>query len=266
MQRYHDPESRQIVYCRGTATSTFWDEHWKKTDLPMTHAAPRNRMVQTVTRRYLKPKATILEGGCGPAMSVAVLGNAGYRAVGLDFAVDTLRDVHAVAPQLRLTAGNVFRLPFPNASFDGYWSIGVIEHFHDGYSGIIAEAARIIRPGGYLFLTFPWMSPLRRMKAKRGLYPVLPGSFNPCRDGFYQFALNGEAVSGTLQDKGFHILKRRGIDALKGLKDECGSSKLLSNLYASQGIVARGVRLMLNGSLGNLAGHALLVVAQRMLC
>lgn len=263
MQRYLDVESRQIVYCRNVATSTFWDGHWKETDLPKTHAAPRNRLVHSVTRRYLKPGATILEGGCGPATTVAVLDRAGHHAVGLDFAVGTLRDVHAVAPQLRLAAGDVFRLPFADKAFDGYWSLGVIEHFHGGYAGILAEAARILRPGGFLFLTFPWMSPLRRKKADRGCYPPLPVDFEPLRDGFYQFALNAETVSEALLHTGFSIVSRRGIDALKGIKDECSPNGVLSGLYNSPGLLPKGLRLALNTTLGNLVGHALLMVARR---
>ncbi|HEU6438740.1 MAG TPA: class I SAM-dependent methyltransferase [Nitratidesulfovibrio sp.] len=263
MQRYLDAETRQLVYCKNMATSAFWDGHWKETDLRMAHDSPRNRVVQTITRRYLVPGSTVLEGGCGPATTVAILDKAGHRAVGLDFAVDTLREVHAVAPQLRLAAGNVFHLPFPDASFDGYWSIGVIEHFHAGYVDIVKEAARVIRPGGYLFLTFPWMSPLRKMKAKRALYPSLPESFDPIRDQFYQFALSGEAVCDIIESMGFLVCLRKGIDALKGIKDECGNSRRLSSLYAAKGMSARIMRLALNNTLGNLAGHSLLVVAQR---
>jgi ubiquinone/menaquinone biosynthesis C-methylase UbiE len=45
------------------------------------------------------------------------------------------------------------RLPFPDASFDIYLSVSVIEHTHFKKEAI-EEAARVIKPGGLLILTF----------------------------------------------------------------------------------------------------------------
>jgi len=42
-------------------------------------------------------------------------------------------------------------LKFPNNFFDGYWTLGVIEHFWEGYNQIIEEAKRVIKPGDIYF-------------------------------------------------------------------------------------------------------------------
>ena len=79
-------------------------------------------------------------------------------------------------------------LPFEDNSFDGIWSLGIIEHFLDGYDAIAREMQRVLREGGYLFLTFPAMTKIRDWKALRGEYtPWEAVDQEP--EGFYQFSL-----------------------------------------------------------------------------
>jgi SAM-dependent methyltransferase len=47
------------------------------------------------------------------------------------------------------------RLSFGDDSFDLVCSISVIEHIHGNYLTAVREMARVTRPGGYLYLTFP---------------------------------------------------------------------------------------------------------------
>ena len=44
-----------------------------------------------------------------------------------------------------------------------------IEHFIDGYDAILSEMYRVIKEGGYLFLTVPSMSIIRKVKAALGM-------------------------------------------------------------------------------------------------
>ena len=53
----------------------------------------------------------------------------GFEAIGLDFAPQTINYLQEVAPELDIRLGDARSLPFENESFDGYWSLGVIEHF-----------------------------------------------------------------------------------------------------------------------------------------
>lgn len=46
-------------------------------------------------------------------------------------------------------------LSFGDDSFDLVYSISVIEHIHGNYLKAVREMARVTRPGGYLYLTFP---------------------------------------------------------------------------------------------------------------
>ena len=103
-----------------------------------------------ITARYLPPGSRVLEGGCGRANKVKALADAGFAAVGVDYAAESVELARQVYPGLDIQVGDVRMLPFPDGAFDGYWSIGVIEHFWAGYDDILREARRVLKPGGVL--------------------------------------------------------------------------------------------------------------------
>ena len=100
--------------------------------------------------------------------------------------------------------GDVRSLELESDSIDGYWSIGVIEHFYEGYSDISREMHRGLRSGGYVFLSFPSMNPLRKIKGKLGLYQ----DFNENKiNDFYQFCLDPDDVIKNFQSLGMIKVK-----------------------------------------------------------
>jgi SAM-dependent methyltransferase len=221
MARYHDAAHRRLVYIHQRATAAFWEEQWATDQLErIVTQSGRGYLVVPTTQRYLPPPARVLEGGCGRGAYVYALRQAGYDCLGLDFAGSTLRQVRRVAPGLPLVAGDVFCLPLADESLDGYWSLGVIEHFWNGYQPIADEMRRVLRPGGYLFLTHPAMSPLRRLRARLGAYRPLPDEQE--MPGFYQFALDPAETRSTFEASGFRLAGGRSFEASKGLAEELG--------------------------------------------
>jgi len=253
-----------LVYCNAKAVDSFWDEHWSELDLEKLLASPRSAMVESVTQHYLPQGSLVIEGGCGPALTVEALRERGYLGVGIDFASKTLHRVKRIRPEAILTEGDVFSLPFKGGVADGYWSLGVIEHFIEGYAPIINEAARVVKPGGLLFLTFPYMSPLRRLKVRLSLFPRLESLQLPDNLEFYQFALPQVEVTALLRQSGFTIITSKPYDGLKGLKDEVTFlSPLLGKIYNSNSVLGKIVRRILNILTVPFSGHILLIVAKR---
>ena len=167
------------------------------------------------------------------------------------------------APELQIDLGDVRKLPYRADSFDGYWSLGVIEHFWDGYNEIASEMARVVRGGGYLFITFPYMSFLRKWKAKKKIFPVRKGEDNE-PEGFYQFALNPDAVKNNLSNLGFVPVHERGLDGLKGLKDEVVLfNKQLQILYDSTSLSSRITKRLVNGLISGICGHSILMIFKK---
>jgi SAM-dependent methyltransferase len=254
---YFDRPGRRLVYAGIPADEGYWDGHWASR---ISAADIRNpdRFVTTVTKRFLPNGARVVDVGCGIARTVYGLQGAGFDAVGIDYAPETVAVIKRLAPELNVLVGDARELPFADASFDGVWSLGVVEHFYNGFEQIASETCRVLKSGGYAFVTVPSMSPLRRIKAKLGAYPSL--TLEP--DDFYQFALPSEAVI-----EGFRPLKlvestNRG--GFKGLKDEVSLLQpFMQRLYDSKFGPLRPMRAALDRVLAPLCYHTRLYVFRK---
>ena len=257
----YSPGAQRLVYLHEKATPAFWDERWRSEGKPA-KVSPRDDVV-TVTRKYLPVGSRVLEGGCGRANKVKAMADAGFHAIGVDFAEDTVRQAASDYPDLDIRKGDVRSLDFPAGSFDGYWSIGVIEHFWDGYDPILAEAARVLRPGGYLFLSAPWFSPYRVHKAKSHGYQSSDFVDEP--DSFYQFALGRDEVSAHLADHGFDVLRWHGRASEICLKEDVQSFRReIEWLFRPRGsLVKRALNRVVTITLNPFCGHSFLAISKR---
>lgn len=263
--RIYSPEKRALIYIEKKATPGFWDAHWNSENLRQDIVACTDSWYASYLKKYLPgEKGIILEGGCGKGQQVYSFKCQGYNAVGIDFAEKTVNAINELVPEIDVRFGDVRRLPFEDGEIAGYWSIGVIEHFWEGYAEIINEMKRVIRPGGYLFLTFPYMSPLRKLKANLGLYTEeINGNLT---EDFYQFALDHKAVISNLEKRGFYLKEEVGFDSIKGLKDEVKLlNKPLQKLYDYRGTKSYIYRMKncLDKLFLPFASHCILLVLQK---
>lgn len=262
--RYYDAQNNRLIYIEQQTTPDYWDNHWQ-TDgsLGRRLETSKDTFVSRITRKFLDVEdGIILEGGCGWGQHVAALTHQGYRCIGIDYAQKTVQAINQVAPQLDVRVGDVRCLDFEDGYFAGYWSLGVIEHFWNGYEPIALEMARVIKPGGYLFLTFPYMSRLRRFKAGRGSYLAF-NDHDQAPQNFYQFGLDHTLVIKHFEAWGFNIVQVTPQAGLKGFKDEVsllkpGLQKFYD--YRGQSFVIRAGRRLLTDFLSPFAGHTVLLV------
>ena len=263
--RYFDPVRNLLIYIESKADPSFWDSHWKLDKNITKILGVKNTFVSRITKQYLKPKdGIILDGGCGKGTIVASLKHNRYRVIGIDYAKKTVNILNQYLPELDIRLGDVRDLPFEDNYFIGYWSIGVIEHFWEGYESIAFEMSRVLQDNGYLFLTFPYMSPLRRMKARLGLYDLWQETM-PTND-FYQFALNSKLVIEDFQKLGFKLVMTLPFDGIKGTKDEIAIIKpLLQKLYDYKGkkklinVIRKNISLITSPK----ASHCILLIFKK---
>ena len=262
MKVYYDKEARRLVYIGESATPDFWDRHWDTESFRKSiERGKDDRFILKTLRKYIPDKnGRILEGGCGRGQVVYCMQTHGHKAIGVDFAEKTIERTKQVFPELDVRVGDVRDLHFPDDYFVGYWSIGVIEHFWDGYYDILKEIRRVLISGGYAFLTFPYMSPLRRSKARLGLYQEFGRQE---KESFYQFALNPSTVIKDFEASEFKLVERTPYSGIKGFKDEVSMFKpWLQRLFDYQGrsLWVRGFSFVLDKLLAIFAGHVILLV------
>jgi SAM-dependent methyltransferase len=268
-ERVLDARNGELVYLGSSSTPDLWDALWSLDREAVEVAiapSPGIDALAKFTQRFISPdEGPVVEGGCGKGQFVAALSRAGFQAIGIDFAPETVCALNTFAPQLDIRHGDLRAISLADASVAGYWSLGVIEHFWDGYEPLAREMSRIIQDGGFLFCSFPYMSPFRRAKACLGLYPEK--NFHKEPAGFYQFALRQDLVVKRMADFGFKFVESAPSSALKGILGECGRfSFLLERLYYYPGTsifiraIRRGVETVL-GLLGT--SHSIQIVFQR---
>ncbi|MES0207919.1 class I SAM-dependent methyltransferase [Mesorhizobium sp. M0028] len=258
---YADQPNKRLVYVGRPADEGYWDDHWSG-DEAAKAVRRKDRFVVKETAARLPKGSKVVDGGCGLAQTVFGLHHSGFDAYGIDYAPKTVDLVRRVAPELKISLGDVRDLrQFADEYFDGFWSLGVIEHFYDGYDQIVSEMYRLICPGGYAFVTVPSMSPLRRLKAKLGFYPSIVG-----RDtaGFYQFILSPRSIVQEFEEHGFRFVSSKPRGGFKGLKDEAGFLRApLQTFYEMKHPVARIIRTGLDILISPFSFHTRLYVFQK---
>lgn len=261
-EKYHDAAGGRLVYVREAPTAAFWDEHWLAiAERDHAAAAPRRgTLVTRTTSRHLPRGARILEGGCGTGFNSRHLRGAGYRVVALDFAPGTMAWLGRRAPELNPVRGDVRALPFADASFDGCWSLGVIEHFPGGYAAALDEMRRVLRPGGFLFLTFPALNPVRRAWIRAGRFP----RWDLARqERFYQYALDPRRVAADVAAAGFRLMERRPHLGLAGAEDLWPRLERPFGRLRGGARTTRLVGAVLNALLTPFTAHLMLLVLRR---
>jgi ubiquinone/menaquinone biosynthesis C-methylase UbiE len=126
----------------------FFDRHAAADDYNVFAPQASARLVEAFVRLTgLKPGARVADLGCGSGTFTALLARAGYTCAGLDISSKLITVGRGKYPDIEFVEGDIERLPFSDASFDGVLLSGVVHHFPDP-SRCAAEVFRVLRPQG----------------------------------------------------------------------------------------------------------------------
>ncbi len=141
---------------------------------------------------------SILDGGCGAGDWTVFLQQRGYAVIGLDISERLISRLRERWPKCTWIRGDLRATGLPADSVDVYFSWGAIEHFEEGLSPCLDEAARILRPGGLLCVSVPYANRrhLRAHGAREGEL-VDPGPKPGTR--FYQWRVGRSELAEALR-------------------------------------------------------------------
>lgn len=142
-----------------------------------------HRLLELAARRHLQRfDGRVLDLGCGTSPYREYL-PATARHIGADHTAQRSVDVLAAGEQL----------PFADASFDGVICTEVIEYWRRPWL-VLAEVARVLKPGGRLYLTAPF-----------DWHQMPPGDY---------WRFTGAGVAALLDDAGFDVEAEEEIGGL----------------------------------------------------
>lgn len=133
-------------------------------DLPLRRDTQDLYLVRTSIRQALRSQlghfhGTFLDVGCGvqPYRPLIMAAPARVeRYVGMDLANNAVKGYRAVEPDVFWDGRTI---PLPDASVDSAMATEVLEHCPDPLA-VLREVKRVLRPGGHLFITVPFLWPL----------------------------------------------------------------------------------------------------------
>jgi ubiquinone/menaquinone biosynthesis C-methylase UbiE len=120
----------------------------------------RNQIIKPALNYFIKkhfaPQQQLLHAGCGSGKVDTDL-VAQFQVTALDISYPALQIYEAVNPgKASLVQASIFELPFEEATFDGIYNLGVMEHFTpDEIHAILAEFRRVLKPQGKIVLFIP---------------------------------------------------------------------------------------------------------------
>jgi SAM-dependent methyltransferase len=182
---------------------------WYLTEQPMMEASPwrhhikkRKDYVEQVFRRELAARGvakagSVLDLGCGDGTTMHWLSPFAGRLYGSDYNAVRLARARKRFPEANLFLANILDYPAEDNSFDVVFFNHVIEHIPDDERAL-AEAYRILAPGGFMILGTPnegsWWWQLAYKRA-----PDILASTDHVH--FY----TGETIAARTRDAGFTV-------------------------------------------------------------
>jgi 2-polyprenyl-6-hydroxyphenyl methylase/3-demethylubiquinone-9 3-methyltransferase len=109
-------------------------------------------IAEQITQSFGPRPCRILDVGCGAGFLSNDLSRLGHEVVGLDASEESLQVArqHDTGGKAVYERGDALALPYADSSFDVVCAMDFLEHVEDP-ARVIAEASRVLNPGGIFF-------------------------------------------------------------------------------------------------------------------
>ncbi|MBN1809968.1 MAG: class I SAM-dependent methyltransferase [Planctomycetes bacterium] len=183
VREYYDRRASQYVLTRGFS----------------------GRTAATMFRLLVRnaPSGPVLELGCGTGNLTRYLCRPiGREVVGLDLSPGMLGAARRNAPEAKLAVGDACRLPFREGTFAMVLGAYFLHHI-DRWHGAIAEARRVLMPGGWLAIITSG-----HQEIERNILARFFTGFVEADKGRFQ---KTEEIEGRMDEYGFKGIRSVGI-------------------------------------------------------
>jgi SAM-dependent methyltransferase len=162
------------------------------------------------------PGARLLDVGCGPGVTLALLRELGYRGIGADISAAFLGEIKARSPDERCLKADMGRLPLRDGCLDGILYECVLSQARDK-AGALREAHRALAPRGRLLLA-DLVLRTPPAPAGPGTDAPLPANADLADAGATLACVRGavtpDRLGELLREAAFHILRSEDHTAL----------------------------------------------------
>lgn len=97
------------------------------------------------------PGSRLLDVACGSGLALRMAQSAGAAAAGIDASEQLVAIARSRCPEADIRTGTMFELPWADESFD---AVTAINGIWGGCEAALAEAYRVLRPGGRIMVSF----------------------------------------------------------------------------------------------------------------
>lgn len=209
-----------------------WTKNWGRAEgmsEKFSQSAASDHLSPFFKRYFPLPPKKILDGGCGMGKHTIAYRNMGYDITGVDFSGGMIRSIkNSLGEGFPVYEADVTALPFEDGRFDCCYSGGVMEHFEEGPARPLKEARRVLKKGGRLLATVPYVNLLRRLSflvfSAKETGGVLQRKVDGCSAEpevsetyrFHQYLFDAGSLAPYFKDNGFSIEGAHPMDLLWG--------------------------------------------------
>ena len=144
--------------------SQAWSAHYDREHAPSRYC-PENFVVRVLCSNapvcFLPDKAfsgrRVLDLGCGHGRHIPLLSDLGFEVMGLEVSDPLVEHLRRTFPDARFVRGRNAAIPLKDGSLDMILAVNAIYYLDDpatAIAAVMAEAARVLKPGGALVCSF----------------------------------------------------------------------------------------------------------------
>ncbi|AKU98567.1 gamma-tocopherol methyltransferase [Labilithrix luteola] len=166
-------------------------------------------VIERIAKRFANRHPRILDVGCGAGFLSNALAKKGFDVTGVDVSPQSLHVAaeHDLTASVRYRVADACALPYTDRSFDVVCAMDFLEHVEDP-SKVIAEAARVLAPGGLFFFHTFNRTPLAWLVVLKGVEWFVDNV--PPDLHLYRLFLKPKEVEAMCQKAGLDVTELTG--------------------------------------------------------